>query len=149
MGVREWASIAALAKRRKAVVAHVGARVADHPEAGRQQAPLGQVVDGRQQLSLGQVAGRAEDREQRRLAGSADPQALTQRVVLRPCASAHSRTTAWPPNWLRSAAIAFIANGSGSRDVKRAISAIAMAGAATPSLIASITVQRPSPESST
>src|SRR5262249_39888547 len=118
-------------------------------EPRRQQPSLGQVVDRRQKLALRQVAGGAEDGEQRRFARAPHPEAVAQRIRVRRRARAHSRTTAWPPNWLRSAAIAFMANGSGSRDVKRVISEIAITGAATLSLIASNTVQRPSPESST
>ena len=56
--------------------------------------------------------------------------------------------TAWPPNWLRSAATAFIAGESSCRDSKRANSEAAMTCIGTASRIASSTVQRPSPVSS-
>ena len=57
--------------------------------------------------------------------------------------------TAWPPNWLRSAAFTFAANDSSCRDAKRAKSAAVITGTGTSSAIASAIVQRPSPESST
>ena len=56
--------------------------------------------------------------------------------------------TAWPPNWLRSAATAFIAGESSWREANRANSAAEMTGIGTALSIASSTVQRPSPESS-
>ncbi len=56
---------------------------------------------------------------------------------------------AWPPNWLRRAAFTLAANDSSCREAKRAKRAAVMTGAGTLSLIASNTVQRPSPESST
>ena len=82
-------------------------------------------------------------------------QALEQRVlldapsrrVLRRLAS--RRATAWPPNWLRSAAFTFAANDSSCREAKRANSAAVITGTGTSSAIASAIVQRPSPESST
>ena len=57
--------------------------------------------------------------------------------------------TAWPPNWLRSAAFTLAANDSSCREAKRAKSESVIAGAGTLSSIAFTTVQRPSPESST
>ena len=57
--------------------------------------------------------------------------------------------TAWPPNSLRSAAFTFAANDSSCREAKRANSAAVITGTGTFSAIASATVQRPSPESST
>ena len=59
-----------------------------------------------------------------------------------------TRLTAWPPNWLRSAATAFIVGESSWRDRNRANSDAAMPGTGTRSRIASSTVHRPSPESS-
>ena len=56
--------------------------------------------------------------------------------------------TAWPPNWLRIAAIAFIAGLSSWREVKRANSEAAITFIGTALSIAASTVQRPSPESS-
>ena len=56
--------------------------------------------------------------------------------------------TACPPNWLRIAAIAFIAGLSSWREVKRAKSEAAMTFIGTAFSIAASTVQRPSPESS-
>ena len=56
--------------------------------------------------------------------------------------------TAWPPNWLRIAAIAFIAGLSSWREVNRAKSEAAMTCIGTALSIAASTVQRPSPESS-
>ena len=82
-------------------------------------------------------------------------QALEQRVL---CELAVARSaviglldvlTAWPPNWLRSAALTLAANDSSWREAKRANSAAVITGAGTSSLIASSIVQRPSPESST
>ena len=61
----------------------------------------------------------------------------------------HSLFTAWPPNSLRSAAVTFAANDSSWREAKRAKSAAVITGTGTSSAIASATVQRPSPESST
>ena len=58
-----------------------------------------------------------------------------------------SGSTAWPPNWLRRAAMAFMAIESSCWDTNRAYSAAEMTGVATPRSTASCTVQRPSPES--
>jgi hypothetical protein len=55
--------------------------------------------------------------------------------------------TAWPPNWLRIAAIAFIAGLSSCCETNRAYSDAAIAGMATPWSMPASTVQRPSPES--
>ena len=83
-------------------------------------------------------------------AGSRDArelEPLAQRV-----SRAHSSSTvltACPPNWLRSAAFTLAANDSSWREAKRAKSDSVIAGAGTLSSIAFITVQRPSPESST
>ena len=56
--------------------------------------------------------------------------------------------TACPPNWLRSAATAFIAGESSCREANRANSAAVITGTGTAWLMASSTVHRPSPESS-
>src|SRR5262249_29281751 len=62
---------------------------------------------------------------------------------------AHLGRTAWPPNWLRRGARTFAANESGRREWNRSNSDSAMTGAGTLSSIASSSVHRPSPESST
>ena len=64
-----------------------------------------------------------------------------------PTADSDSGSTAWPPNWLRRAAMVFMAIESGCWDTNRAYSAAEITGVATPRSIASCTVQRPSPES--
>ena len=56
--------------------------------------------------------------------------------------------TAWPPNWLRIAATAFIAGESSWRETNRAKSAAVIAGVATALSMPASTVHRPSPESS-
>ena len=58
-------------QRLEVAVAPVAPGEAEHHEAGRQQAPVGQVVDGRDQLLAGQVAGDAEDHQRARAPGSA------------------------------------------------------------------------------
>src|SRR5437660_261519 len=63
-------------------------------------------------------------------------------------ADEHYLWTACPPNWLRSAATAFIAGESSCRDRNRANSEAAMTFIGTASRIASSTVHRPSPVSS-
>ena len=55
---------------------------------------------------------------------------------------------AWPPNWLRIAATAFIEGLSSWREEKRAKSDAAIAGRGTALSIAASTVHLPSPESS-
>ena len=55
--------------------------------------------------------------------------------------------TAWPPNWLRSAATAFIAGESSWRETKRAKIDALIVGTGTAFSSASSMVQRPSPES--
>ena len=62
--------------------------------------------------------------------------------------AAASVCTAWPPNWLRIAATAFIAGQSSWREVNRAKSEAAMTCIGTAWSIAASTVHRPSPESS-
>ena len=56
--------------------------------------------------------------------------------------------TAWPPNWLRIAAIIFIAGLSSWRETNRANSEAVIAGSGTALSMAASTVHRPSPESS-
>ncbi len=65
-----------------------------------------------------------------------------------PAVGAGRGSTAWPPNWLRSAATAFIAGDSSCREANLANRAAEITGAGTARSIASSTVQRPSPESS-
>ena len=88
-----------------------------------------------------------------RLGPAAQLQPLEQRVLLLGAtlttASLSAACTAWPPNWLRSAALTLAANDSSCRDAKRAKSAAVITGTGTSSAIASAIVQRPSPESST
>jgi hypothetical protein len=93
------------------VVAHRAARDADQVEALRQRAFVREVVDRREQLASREVAGSAEDHEVRRAHGQAlEP--MGERVVelfvlgLRCHLADHEPLflTAWPPNWLRSAA---------------------------------------------
>ena len=62
--------------------------------------------------------------------------------------SACSALMACPPNWLRMAAIAFMAGDSSWRDWKRANSDAVMACSGTALSMAASIVQRPSPESS-
>ena len=57
--------------------------------------------------------------------------------------------TAWPPNWARSAALSLAANAFWPRLEKRSYSDVVSTGAGIRLSIASSTVQRPSPESST
>ena len=68
--------------RLEVAVAPVAAGEAEHHEAGRQQAPVGQVVDGRQQLLAGQVTGDAEDDQRARLRDAGQPavERVAQRV---------------------------------------------------------------------
>ena len=60
---------------------------------GRQQAPVGQVVDGREQLLAGQVAGDAEDHQRARLRDPRQPAVLrvAQRVHRRSVRVSHGR----------------------------------------------------------
>jgi hypothetical protein len=55
----------------------------------------------------------------------------------------------WPPKRCRSTAKRRSANGDVSRERKRCSKASVMTGIGQPSSMASITVQRPSPESAT
>ena len=72
-------------------------------------------------------------------------------AVRRGCSAswaAGRRWTACPPNWLRSAATAFMVGESSWREEKRANSEAAIVGMGTAFSIACSTVHRPSPESS-
>ena len=78
----------------------------------------------------------------------------TRRTVSAPAVSTSAGLatfglTACPPNWLRSAATAFIAGESSWREANRAKRAAVITGAGTAWSMASSTVHRPSPESST
>src|SRR6185437_9232434 len=61
----------------------------------------------------------------------------------------HSFFIAWPPNSLRIADSSLSENESASRERRRSISEAVMIGAGTSRSMASATVQRPSPESTT
>src|SRR5205814_7252465 len=126
---------------------HVRARAADQEERLGQRPLVGQVVDRGQQLALGQVARRAEDDEHGRVDGQ-PLQALGERVCLQ---DGHDVDflMAWPPNWLRSAALTFAANAFWPRDEKRSYRDVVMTGVGIRRSIPDSTVQRPSPESST
>ena len=63
--------------------------------------------------------------------------------------AASTAWTAWPPNWFRSAACTLAEKSISRREAKRAKSAELIAGTGTFALIASLIVQRPSPESCT
>ena len=83
-GVRACLRAASRASVLEVAVAPVAAGEAEHHEAGRQQAPVGQVVDGRQQLLAGQVAGDAEDDERARLRDPGQPPVLRVAQRVRP-----------------------------------------------------------------
>ncbi len=74
-------------QRLEVAVAPVAPGEAEHDEAGRQQPPVGQVVDGRDQLLAGQVAGDAEDHQS---AGLRDPR---QPAVLRVAQRVHAASS--------------------------------------------------------
>ena len=96
-----------------------------------------------------EIAGGAEDDEHARLGRAPRAEAFEERVLGDLRLGHFFFFTACPPNSARSAALIFAANDSSWRDAKRAKSASVITGAGTLSLIASKTVQRPSPESST
>ena len=88
-----------------------------------------QVVERRQQLAVREIAGAAEDDERdRSVATGGLPTALRSRR------SGIALLTAWPPNWLRSAASRRSANGLSSRERKRVKSAAVMTGSGTAAL---------------
>ena len=95
--------------RPELLVRLVPARDSDQLEALGKRALVSKVVQRRKQLAVGKIAGRAEDDQDRGVYGK-PLQALDQRVLAGQdllddgahCFSA--AFTAWPPNWLRSAA---------------------------------------------
>src|SRR5437899_11764131 len=123
-----------------------------------QQAAIRERVQRRKELALGQVAGSPEDDEDAVVRRTPDLEPFEQGICLRdrhcyrgswPAFACSRALTAWPPNSLRSAAATLAENLMSSRDAKRAKSEAAITGAGTFSLIASLIVHRPSPESST
>src|SRR6266568_7566567 len=123
-----------------------------------QHAAVGERVERREELALREVAGGAEDDEDAVVRRTPHLEPCEQGIFLRdrhgyrgscPAFACSTALTAWPPNWLRRAAATFAENLMSSRDAKRAKSDAAITGAGTFSLIASLIVQRPSPESST
>ena len=132
------------------VVALLGARRTDDPEVlGKQLTDRERVHRGHQLLRR-QVARRPEDDEDAAVRATAKTEPVGERVVvLLRHHSAFAASTAWPPNWLRSAAFTLAANDSSWRDANRANNAAVITGTGTSSAIASAIVQRPSPESST
>src|SRR5439155_4986607 len=112
------------------------------------QAGVREVVERRNQLAPREISTRAEDHHRARrgdlLVGG------RHRRRDRRDARAHAFSfTACPPNSARSAASIRSLNESSWRERKRRNSESASTGAGTPRSIASSTVQRPSPESST
>src|SRR6266516_7212149 len=139
------------------VVGLCRARDTDDRKMLGQQAPVRERVERRKELALRQVAGRAEDDEDAVVRRAPDLQPLEQWIFLQdrhgylgsgPAFARSTALTAWPPNWLRRAAATLAENLISSRDWKRAKSNAAITGVGTFSLIASLIVQRPSPESS-
>ena len=106
---RENSSIDSRAQLAELVVGHLARASPDQVEALGQRALVREVVERRQQLALRQVARRPEDHERGRV----------DRVPLEPLDAAGSPRcvasapsslfTAWPPNWLRSAALTLAA----------------------------------------
>jgi hypothetical protein len=76
---------------------------ADEVEALGQRPVVREVVERGQQLAVGQVARGPEDDQGRRVDGLT-LEALDERVRGLLDRAHDSRRTAWPPNWLRSAA---------------------------------------------
>ena len=95
-GVRacSWARLAG--QRLEVAVAPVAAGEAEHHEAGRQQAPVGQVVDGRDELLAGQVAGDAEDDQRARLRDPRQPPVLRVPQRVAPLRRARRRSRSSP-----------------------------------------------------
>ena len=137
--------------RPERAVVHLLACDGDDGEIVGQQAIQHQVIERRDQLPVEEIPG-AEDHERARLRpaelrhglGSAFRSGDRRRGVGR-----HVVFTACPPNSFRSAAMTLAPNESGWRDRNRARSDRVMTGAGTSRSMASCTVQRPSPESST
>src|SRR6185436_8338106 len=128
----------------------VGPRAAREPhrrEAIGKLVAEREVVERGNQLPPREVPARAEDHHGARR----HPQdALRQLGLLHADAGRHQRSlTAWPPNSARSAAIIRSRNESSWRERKRLSSDSVSSSAGTLRSIASCTVQRPSPESST
>ena len=103
-----------------------------------------EVVERREQLALGEVAGGAEQHEGVGRAAGA-------RAVVS-CASVIGWTpfrSTWPPNPARIADSTLSATSARPRELKRWNSAADSTGTGTPSSMAALIVQRPSPESLT
>src|SRR6266542_3910279 len=122
----------------------------DESESIRQEFLLRQVIERWHELSAHQVSSRPENHHgagvrpltpQWAMAANRD-----RRGYMR---SLHAFFTAWPPNSFRSAAMTFAENDSSCLDRSRARSDSVITGAGTSISIASCTVHRPSPESST
>src|SRR6266487_4622332 len=140
------------------VVGLCRARDTDDRKMLGQQAAVRERVERRKELALRQIAGRTEDDEDAVVGRASNLQPFEQRILLRdrhgyrgsePALARSTALTAWPPNWFRRAAATLAENLISSRDWKRAKSDAAITGVGTFSLIASLIVQRPSPESST
>src|SRR6185437_8033623 len=124
---------------------------ADDDRLGVEQTVARQVGERRHQLSPSEVAAGAKDDH-----GAAsclahlrfgDP--LVRERCRRNDRRAHAECTACPPNSWRKAAITLAPNDSDWRERSRVSSDNVITGAGTSRSIASCTVQRPSPESST
>src|SRR5918999_2641109 len=141
-------------------VAHLCPRDTDHRELQRQPPLRGEIVEGGDQLARGQVPRRPEDHHDPRFGHTGKP-SLVPGIVLQNLRIGHGWSPAYfscsvaasliacPPNSPRRAAMTFMAKESSWREAKRAKREPAMAFAGTSSSMASRTVQRPSPESST
>ena len=133
-------------------VGRTSARGADDLERDREETLQCEVVQRGHELLPGEVAGRAEDDHGARIGCSRQAESLSQRVLHTvpdgafhyvffcssvpdrtspSCESEADRSTAWPPNWFRSAAATFIAYESSWREVKRAKSECASTVAGT------------------
>src|SRR5262249_46324856 len=116
----------------------------DDREVGRDGSVAGEVRDRRRQQPPGQVARSSEDDQ-----GTRRPDLLFRlpgrdrlggpggRVENLGSRLSHSGLTAWPPNWLRSAAMTFAEKDSSCREEKRAKRASARVGTGTERSIAS------------
>src|SRR6185437_11440103 len=137
--------------RAKGVIAHGASAHSDYREARVEQLVVRQIGDGRHELAVREIAARAEDDHGARPRAAYGPfrGLWPGRRNGRYQLGTHSACTAWPPNSWRSAAITFAPNDSSWRERSRASSDSVMTGAGTFRSIASCTVHRPSPESST